>query len=346
MNLFFASTKDPLSHVVPHAIHHSPLFTVTVGDAELNVPELFIKNGQYSFFITNHVMMTAVSAIVLILVCCYVASKIRVKGEGLQAYQTKGCVAQLFETMCWFIRDEVVRPNLHEKTDKYIKYIWTVFFFILFANLLGLIPFGSGLHLVGLIWTKDASAFAHFGGTATSNLSLNIMLAGCSFVAILYIGIRETGAKTFFLHFNPVGWDSPKLMSLGLGLPLYVLEWVGLVIKSAVLAMRLFGTMMAGHLVLAVIIGLVFTAAESSHLLGYGVGISVVLGCIVLTLLELFICMLQAFIFTFLTVLFIATVATHHGDHDEDHGHGPLSDEAQMDLDKLIEPSRLAGLAD
>lgn len=344
MNLLFASADDPLSHVVPHALHHEPLFTVSVGGPDTNIPALFIKDGVYSFYITNHLMMTAVSAIAVILVFGYVASKIRVKGEGLEAYQTKGRLAQLFETMCWFIRDEVVRPNLHEMTDKYIKYIWTVFFFILFANVLGLIPFGSGAHLAGLIWSDHAADFGHFGGTATSNLSLNVMLASCSFIAILFIGIRETGAKAFFSHFNPVGWDGPKAMSLGLGLPLYVLEWLGLLIKCVVLAMRLFGTMMAGHLVVAAIVGLVFTAAAVSQALGYSIGIAVIIGCIVLTLLELFICMLQAFIFTFLTVLFIATVASHHGDHHEEHD--PFSDEAQMDLDKLVEPSRLAGLAD
>ena len=346
MNLLFASADDPLSHVVPHALHHEPLFTVNVGGPETNIPALFIKDGQYSFYITNHLMMTAVTAIVVMLVFSYVAAKIRVKGEGLQAYQTKGRLAQLFETVCWFIRDEVARPNLHELTDKYIPYIWTVFFFILFSNVLGLIPFGSGLHMAGLIWSDHASHYGHFGGTATGNLSLNAMLAICSFVAILFIGIRETGAKAFFSHFNPIGWDGPKAMSFGLGLPLYVLEWLGLLIKCVVLAMRLFGTMMAGHLVVAAIVGLVFTAASVSHLLGYGVGIAVIIGCIVLTLLELFICMLQAFIFTFLTVLFISTVAAHHGDHGHEHEHDPFGDESQMDLDKLIDPSRLAGLAD
>ena len=73
--------------------------------------------------------------------------------------------------------------------------------------------------------------------------------------------------------------------------------------------------MMSGHLVIAAFIGLVFMAAESSHALGYGVQISVIIGGIMLTLLELFICFLQAFIFTFLTVLFISMVATHH-DHE------------------------------
>jgi F-type H+-transporting ATPase subunit a len=283
--------------------------------------------------------------VLVILVFAYVALKVRVKGEGLQAYQTKGRLAQFFETVCWFIRDEVARPNLHHLTDKYIPYIWTVFFFILFANVLGLVPFGYGLQLAGMTWSDHPQHFSHWGGTATSNLSLNTMLALCSFIAVLFIGIRETGAKAFFSHFNPVGWDGPAAMSFGIGIPLYILEWLGLIVKCVVLAMRLFGTMMAGHLVVAAIVGLVFTAATVSQALGYGVEIAVILGCIVLTLLELFICLLQAFIFTFLTVLFISTVAAHHGEHDHKHEEDALSDESQMDLDKIVEPSRLAGLA-
>ncbi|MEO1527206.1 MAG: F0F1 ATP synthase subunit A [Planctomycetota bacterium] len=344
MNLLLAE-HDPLSHVVPHRLHEEPLFSIKVGGG--TIPELWIEDGYYHFYITNHLMMTMVTAVVVLLVFSYVALKVRVKGTGLDAYRTRGAVGQLFEAICWFIRDEVVRPNLHEKTDKYIKYIWSVFFFILFANVLGLIPIGYILRLIAPLWSdvETAQSLEHWGGTATGNLSLNVGLAFCSFIAILYIGMKETSVKEFFSHFNPLGWDGPPAMSFGLGIPLYILEWMGLLIKCVVLAMRLFGTMMAGHLVLAVIVGLVFSAAEVSALLGYGVGIAAAFGCIVLTLLELFICLLQAFIFTFLTVLFISVVATHHGD-DHEHDHDFRSDEGQMDLDKIAEPSRLAGLAD
>ena len=343
MNSLLAAA-DPLSHVVPHRLHEEPLFSVNVGGG--TIPELWIEDGVYHFYITNHLMMTMVTAVVVVLVFSYVALKVRVKGTGLDAYRTKGAFGQLFETICWFIRDEVVRPNLHEKTDKYIKYIWSVFFFILFANVLGLIPIGYILRMIVPLWSdvETARHYEHWGGTATGNLSLNVGLAFCSFVAIIYIGIRETSVKAFFSHFNPIGWDGPPAMSFGLGIPLYLLEWMGLFIKCTVLAMRLFGTMMAGHLVLAVIVGLVFAAAEASALIGFGVEIAALIGCIVLTLLELFICLLQAFIFTFLTVLFISVVATHHDDHDHDHDY--KSDEGQMDLDKIADPSRLAGLAD
>ncbi len=330
MNLILAAT-DPLSHVLPHGLHENPIFTVHVGGKGFDVPALFVKDGVYEFFITNHLSMSFFTAVLVILTFTYVASRVKPSGEGLDAYRTKGRLAQLLETMCTFIRDEVVRPNLGALTDKYIYYIWTVFFFVLFANVLGLIPFGYILQSV-----TGNTHFSHWGGTATGNLSLNVMLALCSFVAILAIGIRETGLKAFLAHFNPLGWDDPKMLAIGL--PLYVLEWMGLFIKCTVLAMRLFGTMMAGHLVIAAFIGLVFLARDNSHALGYGVELMVIIGGIALTLLELFICFLQAFIFTFLTVLFISMVAHHH-DHEDEYD--TFSDEGQMDMDKLIDPSRI-----
>ena len=335
MNLLIAAADNPVTHVVPHALHEDPWFTLSPGGGD--IPALNIYDGVYRFFITNHLMMSAVAALVVVLVFWFVSRRVRVKGEGLAAYQTRGRVAQLFETMCTFIRDEVVRPNLHEKTDKYIYYIWTIFFFVLFSNVLGLIPIGSIVYL----FTGDSHDM-HYGGTATGNLSLNVVLALGSFIAILFIGIRETGVKAFFSHFNPIGWDDPKMLAIGL--PLYVLEWVGLIIKCVVLAMRLFGTMMAGHLVIAAFIGLIFMAVKTSLGLGYGVQLAVIGGGIVLTLLELFICFLQAFIFTFLTVLFISQVAVvhHHDHHEDDH---PFRDENQMDLDKLMSPERITPMA-
>src|SRR5690606_37226387 len=161
---------------------------------------------------------------------------------------------------------------------------------------------------------------------------------------IIFIGIRETGAKAFFAHFNPLGWEDRKMLAIGI--PLYFLEWMGLVIKCIVLAMRLFGTMMAGHLVIAAFVLLIFSAARYSHALGYGVEIMVILGGIALTFLELFIAFLQAFIFTFLTVLFISTAGTHHPDDEHaphsDHDDNPFNDEDQMDIDKLLRPDRLS----
>jgi F-type H+-transporting ATPase subunit a len=316
----FAS-HSPVDHVLPHDLHHTPWFTIKLGGADLNLPFFDIHGGEYKFFINNHMLMTLVAGIVTVLVFAVVASRVRPVGSGLQAYQTRGRFSQMMEAICGILRDQVVQPNLGKFTDKYIGYIWTIFFFILFCNVLGMVPFGSFFHLLSGERSAEG-VLQHLGGTATSNLALNLMLAGCSFIAILYVGIREAGLKNFLAHFNPVGWDDRKMLPMGIGM--FFLEWMGLIIKCVVLAMRLFGTMMAGHLVIAAFVALIFSAAAVSSWLGAGVGLAVLFGGIALTLLELFIAMLQAFIFTFLTVLFIGSTIGHHAHdhHDDHHGHG------------------------
>lgn len=332
----FLAAHSPLEHAVPHALHEEPIFRVPFTALGENVSALGIKDGYYEFFVTNHLMMSAVAGLLLILTFAWVGRRVGTRsGKGLERYQTKGRISQLFETICTFIRDEVAAPNLHGLTDKYIYYIWTVFFFILFANVLGVIPFGA---IISLITGNEH--FSHWGGSATGNLSLTGVMAALSLFAIIYIGIRETSVKDFFNHFNPLGWDDTKMLPISL--LLYALEWLSLFIKCFVLAMRLFGTMMAGHLVLAAFIGLIFTAKTAMGEGGaIGVSIPVVLVATCLTLLELFICFLQAFIFTFLTVLFISQLAVHEHDEHLDHDPDAMTDAAQMDPDKIFDPARL-----
>jgi F-type H+-transporting ATPase subunit a len=308
---------DLMSHVLPHPIHHDPLFVKQIGGSDLELGFFNIHGGVYKFFITNHMTMTLVAALAVVLVLRFVANRVRPVGEGLEAFQTKGFLSQIFEGLCIFLRDTVAKPNFGPLTDKYIGYVWSIFFFVWFCNVLGLVPVGS---LLGMIHPS----MKHWGGTATSNLSLNIILALSSFVAILYIGIREAGLKNFLSHFNPLGWEK----MLGIGIPLYFLEWMGLLIKCSVLALRLFGTMMAGHLVIAAFVELIFKAAEINAGMGLLVGLVVLIGCVMLTLLELFIATLQAYIFTFLTVLFISSTIGHGHEHEDHHdsehaGHEP-----------------------
>jgi F-type H+-transporting ATPase subunit a len=296
-NLFLAA-GSLLDHVMPHDLKVVPL--------------------------TNLQLMAIIAAVLVLLTFSFVASRVRTTNGGarLDDYVTKGRFAQFFETLCVFIREEVARPNLGPLTDKYIYYIWTVFFFILFCNILGMVPFGPLAQTIAAAGgAEHPTHFAHIiGGTATSTLSLNIPLALCSLIAIVFIGVKENG-KHFFAHFAPVPFT--PLPMLPIALMLVILEIMGLLIKCVVLAMRLFGTMLAGHLVLAALLGLIFSAAATSSLLGYGVGVGVLGAGAALSLLELFIAFLQAFIFTFLTVLFISAGAVHHEEHGhEAHVHG------------------------
>jgi F-type H+-transporting ATPase subunit a len=274
--------------------------------------------------------MTMVAAALVLLTFWWVSGRVRTTGPDAEGHLTKGAVAQLFETMCVFIRDNVARPNLGHLTDKYIYYLWTVFFFILFANVLGMIPFGYIVGVVAGLVGVDPGSLSHLGGTATSNLSLNVPLAVTAFISIVFIGVRESG-KEFFKHFAPGPWFMWPLL-----IPLEVLS---LFVKCTVLAVRLFGTMLAGHLVLSALIGMIFIFAALSPLLGYAVGVGVVVLNLVLSLLELFIAMLQAFIFTFLMTLFIAQGAVHHGDgHDREADHGPGERDHAEDHEPLKSP--------
>jgi len=277
-----AAGDDLMSHVLPHHV-------VWIG----------------GFDVTNHVLMTLVAALLVVAVFLPVAKRVRTGGAGLDAYLTRGRIAQLFEVICVFLREEVARPALGMLTDRYIKFIWTTFFFILFCNLLGMIPLGPLLRFVA----GNEPHLEHWGGTPTGNISVTGGLAAVSFFMIHFVGIREQGWR-YFAHFNP----GPAYMA-----PLLVpLELIGALVKPFALCVRLFANMVAGHLVLGALISLIFMAAGAGAvrpLLGFGVVVPALAGSLALSLLELFVAFLQAFIFTFLTVLFIAAGAVHEHEH-------------------------------
>ena len=307
VKLSLLAAADPKSHVLPHDLFGSSWFN-------------------------NHMLLGLLAAVLVLLAFSLVASRIKAQDDNVESYVTKGRVAQLFEVMCEFVRNQIAWPQLGKLTDKYIYYIWTVFFFVLFCNLLGMIPFGAFAALA-----TGNQSLSHLSGTPTTNLGVTAALASISFVAIIGIGVREQGAK-YFAHFAPVPFtpmpSNPLLVPAHLLLAgfLVLLEAFGLIVKCVVLAMRLFGVMMAGHVALAAILGLIF--AYNIGVAGYALGVGVVLGATALSLLELFIALIQAFIFTFLTVLFIAAGAAHH-EHDEHHDY---DHETESEPEHGVEP--------
>jgi F-type H+-transporting ATPase subunit a len=202
------------------------------------------------------------------------------------------------EAICEYLRREVAQPALQEHTDRFIKFIWTVFFFILTVNLLGLLPIG-GLQLFG----------AHLGGTATANPWITGTMALITLGMVVINGLR-LGGKQFLAHFNP----GP----IWLAWLLIPIEVIGLLARIFALIVRLCANMIAGHVLLAVLLSFIFSAAAKGIAGGLGVAVPVVLGSVAITLLEIFVALLQAFIFTFLTTLFIGqAVVFHHDGHHE-----------------------------
>src|SRR5262249_55836086 len=145
----------------------------------------------------------------------------------------------LVESVLQFIRNEVARPALHEATDRYVPFLWTVFFLILFSNLIGMLPIDPLVTAIAghpLEWHGHP---IHFGGTPTGNIPIPGGLAVCSFVLIHASGIREQGLIAHLKHFAPpVPW--PLLF------PLVPLEIIGSFVKPFALAIRLFANMIAG----------------------------------------------------------------------------------------------------
>jgi len=201
------------------------------------------------------------------------------------------------EAVCEYLRKEVAEPALHEHTDRFIKYIWSVFFFVLTVNILGLLPIPAVSNLLG----------THLGGTATGNIWMTATLALITMGMMVINGLR-LGGKAYLAHFCPGPiWMAPLLVPV---------EIIGLVAKVFALAVRLFANMIAGHILLAVLLSFIMAAGAQSTGLGLGVGVLVVSGSVAINFLELFVAFLQAFIFTFLTTLFIGmSVVLHHDDH-------------------------------
>jgi F-type H+-transporting ATPase subunit a len=211
--------------------------------------------------------------------------------------------ANMVEAICEYLRKEVAEPSLGPHTDRFIKFVWTVFFFVMTMNVLGMLPLAAVTPLFG----------AHIGGTATANIWTTGALAVSSLGMWLVNGVR-LGGKAFFAHLNPGPWWLAPLM--------VPLEIFGFFAKTFALAVRLFANMMAGHTVLAVLLSFILgLGTAAGALAGLGVAVPVVAFSVALSLLELFVAVLQAFIFTFLTVLFLGmyTVADHGGEHAEAH---------------------------
>lgn len=203
----------------------------------------------------------------------------------------RGRLTTFFEGILAYLRNRVARPAIGEhEADRYLPFLWTLFFFILFCNLMGLVP---------------------WAGSPTGTLSVTGVLAVLTFAMVVGAGIQEHGVAGYFKGLVP-HIDLKGVLGLVLKGMLWVIEFAGLCIKHAVLAVRLMANMFAGHLVLAVILSFIAAVANTWLILWFGVTIASVLGQIALMMLELFVAFLQAYIFTFLAALFIGMSVHQH----------------------------------
>lgn len=269
-----------------------------------------------------------VGAVLALLVLVAVANSIATgpASSGNRRYVARGRLGNLFESIIVGLRDSMFLPILGEKnTRRYLPFLLSLFFFILFMNLLGLVPLLDLQHLIGG-WFFGDPKWAVVGGTATSNIAVNAALATIVFIVIQVHSVRELGVKGWLEHLcgGPELVHGPKGLLLLVPV-LFVVELLGLIIKPAALCIRLFANMVGGHTLLATLFMFGAMAHDpaatdkASNWLRVG-GISLLSGgfAIAIYFLELFVAFLQAFIFAFLTAVFISLMS--HEDHGEDHG--------------------------
>ncbi len=235
--------------------------------------------------LTKFMVIEVVVALLIILLFCILAA--RIKGGA----NVKGKLWNMLEVFLLFLRDEIARPCIGKQDgDKFVPFLWTMFLFVLGCNLMGMIP-----------WV----------GSPTGALAVTGALALVTFIVVCGAGMARLGVVGFWKAQVP-HMDLPKPIAIFLIPLIFVIEILGLVIKHAVLAVRLLANMMAGHVVLAVILAFIAASYGAGNAIWGSVTLASVLGGTALSMLELFVAFLQAYIFTFLSALFIGAAVHPH----------------------------------
>lgn len=233
--------------------------------------------------ITKTVAGIFVSVIVLLLIFLNIAKTARKR-----ANQAPTGMQNLFEPIILFVRDDVARPAIGEKRyEKFMPFLLTVFFFILINNILGLIPIFP------------------FGANVTGNIAVTMVLALFTFLITTF----NTNKHYWKEIYNPeVPWW------LKFPIPLMpIVELTGVITKPFVLMVRLFANMLAGHLIVTVFVSLIFIFTKLMGIeAGLGVSVISVLFSVFMVLLDVLVCFVQAYVFTFLSALYFGMASPEH----------------------------------
>ncbi len=234
---------------------------------------------------TKHVVFMLLAATLVAITMIWTARRMQ-RGEGVE--RAPRGLANVVEAFIVFLRDEVALANIGHGGEKFVPFILTLFFFILFSNLLGLVPWGA---------------------TATGNISVTAALALMSLIVIEVAGFKALGPKGYMktIFYAPEGMGPVgKAMMMVFMTPV---ELLGKFAKPFALAIRLFANMTAGHFVILALIGLIFVAAPIAH---FVLPVAApALMALAIMILELFVAFLQAYIFAMLTSVFIGLIRAH-----------------------------------
>jgi F-type H+-transporting ATPase subunit a len=258
-------------------------------DGKILIPQPFatLKNlyeKESGFAISKFMILELVVAVILAALFIRLANKLRAGGVP------RGRMLHLLEGILLYIRDEVAKPAIgHHDADRFLPLLWTLFFFIFGCNLLGLVP---------------------WAGTPTAAFGVTLTLALVTFATVVIAGVMKFGPMGFVLNQAPhmdLPWYAWPLKPF-----IWAIEVVGLVIRHGVLAIRLLANMFAGHVVLLAILGMAFSLEGATSSNWWLMATISVVGASLLSCLELFVALLQAYVFTFLSALFIGAAVHRH----------------------------------
>ena len=252
-----------------------------------------LRQGCLDLSITKHAFMLFIGGAVLILIFVFGANR------NPNQPVPHGPSQNLLEMLVLFVRNDIAIPNIgREEGPKYTPYLLTIFFFVLTLNLLGLLPWAA---------------------TATGNVAVTAALALCTFILTQWASIKAAGLKGYLVHLTGGApfWLWPIMIPV---------EVLGLFTKPFALTLRLFANMLAGHIVLFSLLGLIFIIGSAA------VAVVAVPFAVFIYFLELFVCFLQAYIFAMLSSLFIGmgVAMGHHDAHGEEHAPEPAHGDAKL----------------
>lgn len=252
------------------------------------IPQPFgqLKNNyepESGFCISKFMILEVLVAAVLVFLFTKLASYV---SNGRPA---KGKLWNMLEAFLLFIRDDVARPAIGKHdADRFVPLLWTIFLFVLGCNLLGMIP-----------WV----------GAPTGSFSVTLGLALVTFATVIVAGSIRFGIIGFWKNQVP-GMGLPLPLAIFLVPMIFAIEVMSLLIKHAVLGIRLLANMVAGHLVLLAIMGMAVAAAPDAN--WALTAVIAVVSSVLFSCLELFVAFLQAYVFTFLSALFIGSAVHSH----------------------------------
>ena len=267
--------EKKVDFIMPHITDSHELEIPFYGELELpHWAPIHLGSKAIDLSPTKHVVMLLLAAALVLITMTFAAigAKRQTRDDG----HTSGFTG-VIETIVLYVRNEVVIPNVGPHGERFAPFVITIFFFILYANLLGLIPYGS---------------------TATGNISVTAALAIIAFIVIELATFAATGWRYIFTIFY---WphDMPLFGRILMTVIMTPIEFISKLTKPFALAIRLFANMTAGHVVLLAMISLIFTFGSFAiAVVPVGMGVAV-------SMLELFVAFLQAFIFALLVSVFI-----------------------------------------